>query len=125
MITEDDKNSNRKIDPELLRAFMLGGMSIKDEHCFSEGTNVVDLHLNDQQDKCYSNGEKLYFQLESFQKKLDSAIANSLDRLVVIHGKGSGKLRKEINAILEKHPFVKSYRLVDEKYDQGATEITF
>ena len=105
---------------------MLGEIGNKDEHDFSRGMDVVDLHLNEKQDYRYSNSEKLHFQLEDFQKKLDNAIASNLNSFIVIHGKGSGKLREEINAILGTHPCVKSYRLMNErKYDYGATEIIF
>lgn len=125
MFGEDDNGKeDLKIDPELLRNFMLGGVDYKDGHTLSEASNVIDLHLSEKEDKRYNGAEKFYFQIEQFQKKLDRAIACNLDKLIVIHGKGSGKLKEEINTILAAHPCVKSYRLMHEpKYAYGATEI--
>ncbi len=40
----------------------------------------------------------------------------------IIHGKGSGSLRKGVHAVLEKSSIVKSYQLADEKAGSwGAT----
>ncbi len=42
---------------------------------------------------------------------IDSAILAGINNLTIIHGKGTGVLRKEIGLHLKKHPAVKNYRL--------------
>lgn len=44
-------------------------------------------------------------------KYLDDCILSSLDKIRIVHGKGTGKLRQGIHTFLKKHPHVKSYRL--------------
>lgn len=47
-------------------------------------------------------------ELDSF---IDNALLTGVNVLTVIHGKGTGVLRKEVQAHLKRHPSVKSYRL--------------
>lgn len=42
---------------------------------------------------------------------IDNALLTGVNVLTVIHGKGTGVLRKEVQAHLKRHPSVKSYRL--------------
>ena len=42
---------------------------------------------------------------------IDNALLTGVNALTVIHGKGTGVLRKEVQAHLKRHPSVKSYRL--------------
>ena len=44
-------------------------------------------------------------------KYLDDCSLSSLNTIRIVHGKGTGKLRQEIQAFLKKHPHVKSFRL--------------
>jgi DNA mismatch repair protein MutS2 len=44
-------------------------------------------------------------------KFIDTAMLSGLHRVDIIHGKGTGALRKKITDFLSKHPRVKSYRL--------------
>ena len=45
-----------------------------------------------------------------------------LAEVTIIHGNGTGILKKSINALLKSHPHVKSYRL--GKYGEGGTGVT-
>lgn len=47
-------------------------------------------------------------ELDNF---IDSSILLGINQITVIHGKGTGVLRKEIHKYLKKHPSIKSYRL--------------
>jgi DNA mismatch repair protein MutS2 len=48
---------------------------------------------------------------EALDKFLDSAVLTGLKQIYVVHGKGTGALRKAMTALLQKHPAVESVRL--------------
>ena len=45
------------------------------------------------------------------EKFIDNAILVGVPQISIIHGKGTGTLRKEIHKYLKNNKFVKSYRL--------------
>jgi DNA mismatch repair protein MutS2 len=55
-------------------------------------------------------------------KFIDTATLSGLHRVDIIHGKGTGALRKKITDFLSKHPRVKSYRLGE--WNEGGTGAT-
>ncbi|PKK82846.1 MAG: hypothetical protein CVT49_11695 [candidate division Zixibacteria bacterium HGW-Zixibacteria-1] len=59
---------------------------------------------------------------ESLDKFLDSAMLSGLQQLYVIHGKGTGKLRKELTEFLKRHSAVDSIRLGD--WNEGGAGVT-
>lgn len=48
---------------------------------------------------------------EKIDKFLQNASLNSISSVSIVHGKGTGRLRKEVTSILSRHKLVKSYRL--------------
>ncbi|QGU94978.1 endonuclease MutS2 [Clostridium bovifaecis] len=60
--------------------------------------------------------------LYTADKYLDDAYLAGLGEVTIIHGKGSGILRKAINDMLKRHPHVKSYRLGE--YGEGGNGVT-
>lgn len=54
------------------------------------------------------NVEEAVFVIDKY---LDDCILTSLNNVRIVHGKGTGALRKGIHAYLKKHPQVKSFRL--------------
>ncbi len=60
--------------------------------------------------------------LEKLDKYLDDAYLSSLGQVRIVHGKGSGALRRGIHQYLQKHPHVKSYRL--GTYGEGDAGVT-
>src|SRR2546428_8845105 len=57
-------------------------------------------------------------------KYLDEAFVAGLHRVTIVHGKGTGALRKAVHGFLKSHPHVKSYRLGEEgEGDTGATVV--
>jgi len=53
---------------------------------------------------------------------LNDAFMAGLPSVRIVHGKGTGKLRRAIHDSLAKHPLVKSYRLGD--YGEGDYGVT-
>lgn len=74
-------------------------------------SSSVDLRGLDSEEACYDA-----------DKYLDEAYMAGLGEVSLIHGKGTGVLRKAINDMLKKHPHVKSYRLGE--YGEGGTGVT-
>lgn len=60
--------------------------------------------------------------ISELQKILDNAILSGRDELEVVHGRGTGALRREIHAFLKDFPAARSYRLAPE--DQGGDGMT-
>lgn len=93
---------------------------------YAEFSTELDLHIENLTDK-YStlNGsQKLKLQLNAFENYLNEAIQINIDRVFIIHGIGSGKLKNEIATILIRNPHVKTF--INEwhpKYGFGATEV--
>jgi len=55
-------------------------------------------------------------------KYLDEAFVAGLRRVTIVHGKGTGALRKAVHDFLKTHPHVKSYRLGEKgEGETGAT----
>lgn len=71
----------------------------------------VDLRGQDSEEACYSA-----------DKYLDEAYLGGLGLVSLIHGKGTGVLRKAINDMLKRHPHVKSFRLGE--YGEGGDGVT-
>ena len=55
-------------------------------------------------------------------KFIDAAVLSGINQLSVIHGKGTGVLRREISKHLKTHPSVKSYRL--GTFGEGESGVT-
>lgn len=71
----------------------------------------IDLRGMDAEEACYRT-----------DKYLDEAYIANLGEVTVVHGKGTGILRKAINDMLKRHPHVKSYRL--GVYGEGGDGVT-
>jgi len=74
-------------------------------------TNQIDLRGK--------TGDEAIREIESF---LDTAYSAGLHEVSIIHGKGSGKLRKKIADYLTTYPQVKSFRLGE--WNEGGSGIT-
>ena len=63
--------------------------------------------------------DEALYELERF---LNKSVGNALYTVWIIHGKGEGILRAEVNRYLKGHPLVKSYGLAD--YYHGGDGVT-
>ena len=60
------------------------------------------------------------------EKYLDDAMIAGLESVRVVHGKGTGALRKGIHDYLRRQKFIKSYKLAEfGEGDAGVTVVTF
>lgn len=84
----------------------------------------VDLHIHELIDteRGMSNYDKLSLQLETARQKLEAAILKKQKRIVFIHGRGDGVLKKEIRQLLKDYP-VEFHDASFSKYGLGATEV--
>jgi len=71
----------------------------------------LDLRGLDAEEACYRT-----------DKYLDEAYMANLGEVTIVHGKGTGILRKAINDMLKRHPHVKRYRL--GAYGEGGDGVT-
>ena len=71
----------------------------------------IDLRGLDAEEACYR-----------VDKYLDEAYMANLGEVTIVHGKGTGILRKAINDMLKRHPHAKSYRL--GVYGEGGDGVT-
>ncbi len=67
-------------------------------------------------------GQMLEDALMHVDKFLDDAMLGGLKQITIIHGKGTGVLRKGIHNILKSHKHVKKFRL--GKYGEGESGVT-
>ena len=122
----------KPLDPEKLKESMLapkedapakdrGGASrIK----LSRPPAQVDLHIEELTDAYdrMNNSEMLTLQLQTFEEKLDQAIATGMDEITFVHGVGSGVLRGEIHKRLSKMKNIMHFQdAMREKFGYGAT----
>lgn len=67
-------------------------------------------------------GETVADAIMDVDNAIDSAILMGLHQITIIHGKGTGVLRTEIQKHLKKHPSIRSYRL--GTYGEGDSGVT-
>jgi DNA mismatch repair protein MutS2 len=79
----------------------------------AEGMATPEIHLRGM------TGEEAIDALERF---LDRAVVAGLHQVYVIHGKGTGALRRTLSGYLKKHPNVESIRLGD--WNEGGAGVT-
>ena len=84
----------------------------------------VDLHIHQLTDSTrgLDNYDMLNLQITTAKQRLEYAIRNRIQKVVFIHGKGEGVLKKELEFLLKKYP-VDFYEASFQKYGLGATEV--
>lgn len=86
----------------------------KNEHIFAPGSEA--------QTRCDLRGMNVEEGTVELDRYIDQCLRLGLGELTVIHGKGTGVLRKGIQEHLRKSPFVKSFRL--GVYGEGESGVT-
>jgi hypothetical protein len=87
----------------------------------------VDLHINELLDNTHglSNSDMLQYQLKKFVEVMEQYKHQQGKRIVFIHGKGEGVLRKTIlDELRRKYPRCKWQDASFQEYGFGATQVT-
>lgn len=87
----------------------------------------VDLHIGELLDdtRGMSNGEMLRYQLDKFREVMDRYKTKREQRIVFIHGKGDGVLRKALlDELKRKYPACRHQDASFSEYGYGATMVT-
>ena len=84
----------------------------------------IDLHLHEliDSEKGMSNFDKLSLQLKTVRKELETAIAKKQQKIIFIHGRGEGVLKRELRTLCSKYP-VEFHDASYTEYGMGATEV--
>ena len=84
----------------------------------------VDLHIHEliDSEKGMSNFDKLSLQLNTVRKELEAAIAKKQPKIIFIHGRGEGVLKRELRTLCSKYP-VEFHDASYTEYGMGATEV--
>ncbi len=120
---------SEKIDKELLRQYMMGAANPNTGGKYSSfSADIVDLHIYDENFVAGKRDEKyaIEYQLETFEKVIDTAILQGKREVRIIHGNGKGRLRDEIHKLLKKHKDVASFNSdYHPRYGWGSTIVYF
>ena len=87
----------------------------------------IDLHIGELLDdtRGMSNGEMLNYQLDKFREVMEQYKNKREQRIIFIHGKGDGVLRRAIlNELKCKYPACKAQDASFQEYGFGATMVT-
>ncbi len=88
----------------------------------------IDLHIEalTENFEDLKKAEILQFQIKAFEDYIDQALKLGVDRVFIIHGVGTGKLRDAIATKLIQMRFIKTFKNeYHHKYGYGATEVVF
>ena len=101
--------------------------NILEQHIIAQGVAEVNLHIEEltDDDSSLSDQEKLGLQLSYFQRCVNDAIANHVQKVIFIHGVGQGVLKNEIIKELRQYQGVHFFDAPMAKYGVGATEVYF
>ncbi len=84
----------------------------------------IDLHLHEliENEDGLSSHDKLSLQLGEARQRLEMAIGKKEKKIIFIHGRGDGVLKKELQYMLRNYP-VEFHDASYTKYGMGATEV--
>lgn len=123
---QDELSRFSDIDNPLLSAKKLE--KTKKKSAFTKQKNEVvlevDLHINQlvKSTRGMDNYDMLSLQIETAKRKIEYAVQKKISKIVFIHGRGEGVLKKELEFLLGNYN-VKFYDASYQKYGLGATEV--
>ncbi len=99
--------------------------TVKPKESSQQEIKEIDLHIGQLVDSFQnlSHFEMLQIQLRTIENEIESARAERRNRLIFIHGHGSGKLKEEMMKLLSRYTGIEVYDASFRKYKLGATEV--
>ena len=118
-----------KKDLDNITSIPVKDKDLNDRNPLSKQSNSVlevDLHIHEitERDAHLSNFEKMSIQLNHVKSRIKFARKNNIQKIVFIHGIGTGKLKEELHFLLNGYNCTindASY----QKYGKGAMEVFF
>ena len=90
----------------------------------SNGTNTAVQEASDLVVEVDIRGNRADMALSELDRALDDALRKGAGRLEIIHGRGTGALRREVHEFLKYYPAVESFSLASEEHGgDGMTEV--
>ncbi len=85
----------------------------------------VDLHINQltSTTRGMDNYDMLTLQIDTAKRQLEFAMSKRIQRIVFIHGVGDGRLRADLEFLLNRYDNLKFHDADYQKYGVGATEV--
>lgn len=85
----------------------------------------VDLHIHQitSTTRGMDNYDMLTLQIDTAKRQLEFAISKRIQRIVFIHGVGDGRLRADLEFLLNRYDNLEFYDADYQKYGVGATEV--
>ena len=123
---QDELSKFSDIDNPLLSAKKIEKTKKKSVFTKQKNETVleVDLHINQlvKSTRGMDNYDMLSLQIETAKRKIEYAVQKKISKIVFIHGRGEGVLKKELEFLLGNYN-VKFYDASYQKYGLGATEV--
>lgn len=110
-ITVDTIDVTRKNDPQPPIGRKAGGGAVQASAAAGEFSQEIMLR-----------GMTVEEAIEKLDKYLDDAVIAGVGQVYIIHGKGTGTLRKRLSAYLKAHPAIESIRIGD--WNEGGHGVT-
>ncbi len=95
---------------------------VKEKPRAHSNVSTVEMHSSQAKNEIDLRGLTGEEAISTIEVFLDNALAAGLHRVDIIHGKGTGALRKRVTAFLKSHPQVHSYRLGE--WNEGGSGVT-
>ncbi|RLD67835.1 MAG: hypothetical protein DRI84_01305 [Bacteroidetes bacterium] len=95
------------------------------KHKTKSGEAEVDMHIWElvSDHSSMSNKEMLDIQLSYLERCLESAISHNFHKVIFIHGVGTGKLKQEVQEVLEQYEGIYFRSASMAEYGVGATQV--
>ncbi|MBR4301431.1 MAG: DUF2027 domain-containing protein [Bacteroidales bacterium] len=122
-----DKDEQPQAYTAVKKAKIMNPDNILEQYFIEPNVAEVDLHIEAIYPNCkeLDDHSKFEIQMNFFSKCLNDAIVNHVQKVIFIHGVGSGILKNEIVKELKKYKGLHYFDASMAKYGVGATEVYF